>query len=335
MKENNEIILYSTPEGDKKVGVLYHDENFWLTQKALAALFNVKVPAVSKHLKNIFESGELDEDSVVSILETTAADGKNYKTKYYNLDAIIAVGYRVNSYQATQFRIWATRTLKEFIIKGFVLDDERLKQGKHFGKDYFDELLERIREIRASERRFYQKITDIYALSADYDKNAPITQEFFATVQNKLHWAITGKTAAEIIYDSADAEKIHMGLTSWKQAPDGKILKSDVSIAKNYLSEAHIRELNRIVTAYLDLAENRAERQIVMKMEDWVQFLHSFLELSNYPILNDKGRVSALEAKLKAEQEYEIYRKKQDREYISDFDREIKRIQGKQEKDDE
>ena len=330
----NEIILYSTPEGDKKVGVLYHDENFWLTQKALAGLFNVKVPAVSKHLKNIFESGELYEDSVVSILETTAADGKSYKTKYYNLDAIIAVGYRVNSYQATQFRIWATKTLKEFIIKGFVLDDERLKQGKHFGKDYFDELLERIREIRASERRFYQKITDIYALSADYDKNAPITQEFFAGVQNKLHWAITGKTAAEIIYDSADAEKIHMGLTSWKEAPDGKILKSDVSVAKNYLSEAHIRELNRIVTAYLDLAENRAERQIVMKMEDWVEFLHSFLALSNYPILKDKGKVSALEAKLKAEQEYETYRKKQDREYVSDFDREIKRVQGAQEGDD-
>jgi hypothetical protein len=293
------------------------------------------VPAVSKHLKNIFESGELDEDSVVSILETTAADGKNYKTKYYNLDAIIAVGYRVNSYQATQFRIWATKTLKEFIIKGFVLDDERLKQGKHFGKDYFDELLERIREIRASERRFYQKITDIYALSADYDKNAPITQEFFATVQNKLHWAITGKTAAEIIYDSADAEKMHMGLTSWKEAPEGKILKSDVSVAKNYLSEAHIRELNRIVAAYLDIAENRAERQIVMKMEDWVQFLHSFLALSNYPILKDKGKVSALEAKLKAEQEYETYRKRQDREYVSDFDREIKRIQGAQEGDDE
>ena len=331
----NEIILYSTPEGEKKVGVLYHEENFWLTQKALAALFNVKVPAVSKHLKNIFDSGELDEDSVVSILETTAADGKNYKTKYYNLDAIIAVGYRVNSYQATQFRIWATKTLKEFIIKGFVLDDERLKQGKRFGKDYFDELLERIREIRASERRFYQKITDIYALSADYDKNAPITQEFFATVQNKLHWAITGRTAAEIVYDSADAEKMHMGLTSWKQAPDGKILKSDVSVAKNYLSEAHIRELNRIVTAYLDLAENWAERQIVMKMEDWVQFLYSFLELSNYPILEDKGKVSALEAKLKAEQEYEVYRKKQDREYVSDFDREIKRIKGAQEGDDE
>jgi hypothetical protein len=335
MKENNEIILYSTPEGDKKVGVLYHDENFWLTQKALAGLFNVKVPAVSKHLKNIFESGELDEDSVISILETTAADGKTYKTKYYNLDAIIAVGYRVNSYQATQFRIWATKTLKEFIIKGFVLDDERLKQGKHFGRDYFDELLERIREIRASERRFYQKITDIYALSADYDKNAPITNEFFATVQNKLHWAITGKTAAEIIYDSTDAEKIDMGLTSWKQAPDGKILKSDVSVAKNYLSEAHIKELNRIVTAYLDLAENRAERQIVMKMEDWVEFLHSFLALSNYPILIDKGKVSALEAKLKAEQEYETYRKRQDREFVSDFDRQIKRIQGAQEGDDE
>jgi hypothetical protein len=335
MKETNEIILYSTPDGDKKVGVLYHDENFWLTQKALAGLFNVKLPAVSKHLKNIFDSGELDEDSVVSILETTAADGKNYKTKYYNLDAIIAVGYRVNSYQATQFRIWATKTLKEFIIKGFVLDDERLKQGKHFGRDYFDELIERIREIRASERRFYQKITDIYALSADYDKNAPITQEFFATVQNKLHWAITGKTAAEIIYDSADAEIMHMGLTSWKQAPDGKILKSDVSVAKNYLSETHIRELNRIVTAYLDLAENRAERQIVMKMEDWVRFLHSFLELSNYPILRDKGKVSALEAKLKAEQEYEAYRKRQDRDYVSDFDREIKRIQGKQGGDDE
>jgi len=335
VKKTNEIILYKTSDGDKKVGVLFHDENFWLTQKSLAGLFNVKVPAVSKHLKNIFDSGELDEDSVVSILETTAADGKTYKTKYYNLDAIIALGYRVNSYQATQFRIWATKTLKEFIIKGFVLDDERLKQGKHFGKDYFDELLERIREIRASERRFYQKITDIYALSADYDQNAPITHEFFATVQNKLHWAITGKTAAEIIYESADAEKMHMGLTSWKQAPDGKILKSDVSVAKNYLNEAHIKELNRIVNAYLDLAENRAERQLVMKMEDWVQFLHSFLELSSYPILKDKGKISALEARVKAEQEYETYRKRQDREYISDFDREIKRIQGTQEEDDE
>ncbi len=338
MKQNNEIILYSTPDGDKKVGVLFHDENFWLTQKAIAELFGVEVPAISKHLGNIYDSGELEREATVSILETVRREGnRNVKRKleYYNLDAIIAVGYRVNSYQATQFRIWATNTLKEFIIKGFVLDDERLKQGKRFGRDYFDELLERIREIRASERRFYQKITDIYALSADYDKNAPITQEFFATVQNKLHWAITGKTAAEIIYESADAEKMHMGLTNWKQAPDGKILKSDVSVAKNYLSVAHIRELNRIVTAYLDLAENRAERQIVMKMKDWVQFLHSFLELSNYPILKDKGKVSALEAKLKAEQEYEMYRKRQDQEYISDFDREIKHIQGKQEEDDE
>jgi len=333
----NEIIFYSTPDGDKKVEVLFKDENFWLTQKALAGLFDVKVPAVSKHLRNIFVSGELVADSVISILETTAADDKSYKTKYYNLDAIIAVGYRVNSYQATQFRIWATKTLKEFIIKGFVLNDERLKQGKHFGKDYFDELLERIREIRASERRFYQKITDIYALAADYDEDAPITKDFFATVQNKLHWAITGKTAAEIIYASADAGKIHMGLTSWKQAPVGKIMKSDVSVAKNYLSETHIKELNRIVSAYLDLAENRAEQQMLMKMKDWGQFLHNFLELSNYPILQDKGKVSAIEAKLKAEQEYDTYRKRQDREFISDFDREIKRIQGKhkQESNDE
>jgi hypothetical protein len=242
------------------------------------------------------------------------------------------VGYRVNSYQATQFRIWATKTLKEYIIKGFVLDDERIKQGNRiFGKDYFDELLERIREIRASERRFYQKITDIYALSADYDKNAPITKEFFATVQNKLHWAITGKTAAEIIYDAADADKIYMGLTNWKHAPEGKILKSDVSIAKNYLGEAHSKELNQIVSAYLDLAEKRAKRQIIMKMEDWVEFLNDFLKLSDYPILEDKGKVSALKAKIKAEQEFEVYREIQDKNYLSDFDKEIKRIMGENE----
>ena len=253
--------------------------------------------------------------------------------KYYHLDSVISVGYRVNSTQATQFRIWATQLIKEYIIKGFAMDDERLKQGKRFGKDYFEELLERIREIRASERRFYQKITDIYALAADYDINAPVTKDFFTTVQNKLHWAITGKTAAEIIYNSADATKIHMGLTGWKQAPDGKILKSDVFIAKNYLNEAHIKELNQIVSAYLDLAENRAQRHILMKMQDWVQFLHSFLELSNYPILQDKGKVSALEAKLKAEQEYEEYRVIQDKNYISDFDKEIKRITGKKDDD--
>ena len=329
------FLLYTSNTGDVKVEVFLKDETVWLTQKAMSELFGVQIPAVNKHLKNIFESGELEENSVISILETTASDGKTYKIKYYNLDAIISVGYRVNSYQATQFRIWATRTLKEYIIKGFVLDDERLKQGNQvFGKDYFDELLERIREIRASERRFYQKITDIYVLSADYDKNAPLTKDFFATVQNKLHWAISGKTAAEIIYSAADATKIYMGLTNWTQSPDGKILKSDVTIAKNYLNEKHIKELNRIVSAYLDLAENRAERGILMKMVDWIQFLHNFLELSNYPILQDKGKVSALEAKLKAEQEYEVYRKVQDKNYVSDFDKEIKRIAGKNGKND-
>jgi hypothetical protein len=326
----SQFLLYTAPDGAVKVDVFFKDETVWLTQKALAELFGVKVPAINKHLKNIFASRELVEDSVVSILETTATDGKTYQTRYYNLDAIIAVGYRVNSYQATQFRIWATKTLREFIIKGFVLDDERLKRGKQvFGKDYFDELLERIREIRASERRFYQKITDIYALSVDYSADAPVTKEFFATVQNKLHWAITGQTAAELIRASADASKPHMGLTTWKHAPSGKILKSDVTVAKNYLGEAHIKELNRIVSAYLDLAENRAERGILMKMTDWASFLNSFLELSNYPILQDKGKVSALEAKLKAEGEYEAYRQRQDADYVSDFDREIKRIEGK------
>ena len=327
---SSNILFYTTDDGAVSIEVTYKDESVWLTQKALAELFAVKVPAVSKHLKNIFTSGELDENSVVSILETTASDGKRYKTAYFHLDAIIAVGYRVNSYQATQFRIWATRTLREFIIKGFALDDGRLKRGNQlFGPDYFDELLERIREIRASERRFYQKVTDLFALSADYDKKAPITKKFFADVQNKLHWAITGKTAAEIIYDSADASKAHMGLTSWKQAPHGKIVKSDVVIAKNCLSEQHIRELNRIVSAYLDLAENRAERQMITRMDDWSKFLESFLELANYPILRDKGRVSALEAKLKAENEYEVFREKQDKEYVSDFDRVVKRLEEK------
>ena len=331
VNQQSDFILYTSNDGDVNVEVVLKDETVWLTQKAMAGLFGVKVPAISKHMANIYETGELRKESTISILETVQKEGdRNVRRKmeFFNLDAIISVGYRVNSYQATQFRIWATKTLKEYIIKGFVLDDERLKQGKRFGKDYFEELLERIREIRASERRFYQKITDIYALAADYDINAPVTKDFFATVQNKLHWAITGKTAAEIIYDSADATKIHMGLTGWKQAPDGKILKSDVAIAKNYLNEAHIKELNRIVSAYLDLAENRAQRQILMKMEDWSQFLHGFLELSEYPILKDKGRVSALEAKLKAEQEYEEYRIIQDRVFLSDFDKEIKRIKG-------
>jgi len=307
-----------------------------MTQKAIGKLFGKSKATISEHLKKIYEEGELELDSTVRKFRTVQTEGARQVERdleFYNLDAIISVGYRVNSYQATQFRIWATKTLKEFIIKGFVLDDERLKQGNRvFGKDYFDELLERIREIRASERRFYQKITDIYALSADYDKNAPLTREFFATIQNKLHWAITGKTAAEIIYDSADATKIHIGLTNWKQAPDGKILKSDIAVAKNYLSETHIKELNQIVSAYLDLAENRAQRQILMKMADWIEFLHNFLELSNYPILQDKGKINALEAKLRAEQEYDVYRIQQDRDYLSDFDKEIKRIADK--KDD-
>ncbi len=302
------FLLYTGNNGKVNVEVFLKNETVWLTQKAMAKLFGVEIPATSKHLSNIFESGELQKEATLSILEKVQNEGNRQvkrKMEFYNLDAIISVGYRVNSYQATQFRIWATGTLKEYIIKGFVLDDERLKQGNQvFGKDYFDELLERIREIRASERRFYQ---------------------------NKLHWAITGKTAAEIIYDSADATKIHMGLTNWKHAPDSKILKSDISTAKNYLSEAHIKDLNQIISAYLDLAENRAQRQILMKMLDWVEFLHNFLELSNYSILQNKGKISALEAKVKAEQEYDVYRIQQDKDYLSDFDKEIKRIKGKNE----
>ena len=326
------LILYTTPNGQVSVQVRYEDGSFWLTQKRMAELFGVEIPTINYHLKEIYQSGELQIDSTIRKIRIVQLEGNREVSRdidFYNLDAIIAVGYRVNSYEATQFRIWATKTLKEFIIKGFVMDDERLKQGSKFGKDYFEELLERIRDIRTSERRFYQKITDIYALSMDYDKNSPVTKNFFATVQNKLHWAITGKTAAEIIYASADATKLYMGLTNWKYAPEGKILKSDVSIAKNYLSEAHIKELNRIVSAYLDLAENRATRGITTNMKEWVQFLNQFLELSQYPILQDNGKVSALEAKLKAEQEFESYRKIQDENYISDFDREIKRIQGK------
>jgi hypothetical protein len=333
MTDNRQFLLYTAPDGAVKVEVCFRDESVWLTQKALAELFGVKVPAINKHLRNIFGSGELVREATVSKMEIVRPEGAREvarEVEFYNLDAIIAVGYRVNSYQATRFRIWATKTLREFIIKGFVLDDERLKQGKRvFGKDYFDELLERIREIRASERRFYQKITDIYALSVDYDPQAPTTKEFFATVQNKLHWAITGQTAAELIYSTADASRANMGLATWKHGPSGKILKSDVAVAKNYLNEAHIKELNRIVSAYLDLAESRAERGIITQMTEWVEFLNHFLELSNYPILNDKGKVSTLEAKLKAEGQYEVFRQRQDREYISDFDREIRRLEGK------
>ncbi len=321
-----DLLLFRTLDKKVNVSVYFRDGTFWLTQKAMAELFGVDRTVVTKHLKNIFETHELIVDSVCAIFAHTASDGKNYETKFYRLEAILAVGYRVNSVQATEFRKWATTTLNEFIIKGFIIDDERLKQGKHFGQDYFDELLERIREIRASERRFYQKITDLYALSTDYDKHSEQTRKFFAAVQNKLHWAITGKTAAEIIYTEADATKLYMGLKTWKAAPDGKILKSDAVVAKNYLSHQHIAELNRIVSAYIDLAENNAQRGFAFNMQQWAKFLDSFLELSSYPILKDQGKVTMLEARLKAEQEYDKFRVIQDQTYESDFDREVKKL---------
>jgi len=326
------ILLYQTADTHINVEVTYIDESFWLSQKAIAQLFAVESHTVTYHLKEIFKSQELEQISTTRKIRVVQKEGNrevNREIDFYNLDAIIAIGYRVNSKQATQFRIWATKTLNEFIIKGFVLNDEMLKNGSSFGKDYFEELLGKIREIRSSERRFYQKITDIYALSADYDKGAIETKNFFASVQNKLHWAISGKTAAEIIYTEADATKIHMGLSTWKDAPDGKIQKTDVVIAKNYLSENHIQELNRIVSAYLDLAENNAKRQLVMKMEDWSNFLNGFLQLSNYPILLDNGKVSQLEAKIKAESEFEKFRIIQDKNYISDFDKAILKIKNR------
>ena len=315
------FVIFKIDKSKVNIDVLFKNETLWLTQKQIAELFEVNVPAISKHLKNIFETNELEEESVISKMETTASDGKKYKTNFYNLKVITAVGYRVNSHRATQFRKWATTILEEYIIKGFAMDDERLKNIHHFGKDYFDEQLDRIREIRLSERRFYQKITDIYSLSADYDKEADLTKDFYATVQNNMHWAICGKTAAEIIYSEADAQKIYMGLKTWKNAPDGKILKSDVTVAKNYLNKEHIEQLKRIVSAYLDLAEDRAKRGIVMNMNDWILFLDKFLALSDYPILLDNGKISALEAKLKAHTEFEKYRVIQDKEYLSDFDK--------------
>ena len=327
--KGRDILLFNTIEKANSISVHFEKGTFWLTQKAMGELFGVNVPAISKHIKNIFETNELDKNSVISKMETTASDGKNYTTQFYRLEAILAVGYRVNSSQATEFRKWATQTLNEFIIKGFIMDDDRLKQGKNLGQDYFDELLERIREIRSSERRFYQKITDLFSLSTDYNSESQQTKDFFAMVQNKLHWAITGKTAAEIIYSEADATKVFMGLKTWKAAPNGKILKSDVVIAKNYLSEQHLSELNRLVSAYLDLAENNAQRGIAFNMSQWVKFLDGFLDLSNYPILTDKGTVSMLKAKLKAESEFEVFRVVQDQNYMSDFDRLIAQMKNK------
>lgn len=328
--QQNEIIFYSSPDGDIRIEVFFNDETFWLSQKKMSELFGVDVRTINEHLQNIFKTSELGKDGTIRKIRIVQKEGGRdvaREVEFYNLDAIIAVGYRVNSIQATQFRIWATRTLREFIIKGFVLDDERLKQGKRFGKDYFDELLERIREIRASERRFYLKITDIYEqCSIDYNKDADITQKFFKTVQNKLHWAITGKTASELIAARANASKPNMGLQTWRNAPNGKILKTDIGTAKNYMKEDEIKSLERIVSMYLDYAENMAARQIPMKMTDWVHRLDAFLQFNEYHILKDAGKVRHEVAMLLAEKEYEKYRVIQDKNFESDFDKEVKKL---------
>jgi len=330
----NKIVLYQTSAGSVSVTVVYKDDNFWLTQKSMAQLFNCSADNISLHLKNIFKEQELNSDSVTEEFSATATDGKKYKTKFYNLDAIIAVGYRVNSYQATQFRIWATNTLKEYIIKGFVLNDEMLKNGKAFGKDYFDELLERIREIRASERRAYQKLADIFEqCSHDYKTNAEETKLFYKMVQNKLHFAITGKTAAEIIAARADKDKDNMGLTSWKNSPDGKILKTDIKIAKNYLSESEIGDLNLLVSAYLDLAEFQARRNTLMSMKDWLTRTNKFLESNSLEILPNAGTVSHEEAIKIAESEYDVFRIEQDKKYLSEFDKIVESAKRKKKND--
>ena len=331
----SDIILYSTPEGSIKVEVVVQDETVWLTQKAMREIFGVVKSTISEHISNIYESGELKKEATVRKIRTVQEEGEREIKRlleFYNLDVIISVGYRVNSSKATQFRIWATKVLKDYMLKGFALDDERLKQGTRiFGKDYFDELLERIREIRASERRFYQKITDIYAeCSIDYDPESEITRTFYKTVQNKLHWAVTGLTAAEIISGRAKAELPNMGLTTWKRSPKGKILKSDITIAKNYLNEKEIKELNRVVTMYLDYAENQAEKQVPMKMKDWIEKLDSFLQFNDYSVLKNAGAISASIAKKLAEQEYDKFRIVQDQKYESDFDRVLKKLRKNQ-----
>ena len=328
MSNEIQFLLYNMPDADGKVQVVIKGETLWCTQKAMAQLFGVGVPAISKHLKNIFDEGELAADSVISKMETTAADGKNYTTTFYSLDAIIAVGYRVSSLKATRFRQWATKILNEYIKKGFVMDDERLKQGTAvFGKDYFRELLERVRSIRASERRIWQQITDIYAeCSTDYDKNSPTTKDFYAMIQNRFHFAITGQTAAEIIYSKADHTKDHMGLTTWKNAPDGRVLKPDVSIAKNYLKEKEIRQLERAVTGFFDYIEDLIERENTFNMAQFSASVNEFLTFRRYQILPDKGKISAAQAKKKAEEEYDIFNKTQ--RIDSDFDKEVRGLLG-------
>lgn len=328
IEKNSDFLFYNGNDGKIKVQVIMGGETVWATQKSMAEIFGVQRPAITKHLANIFEEKELQEISVCSIMEHTAEDGKKYKTAFYNLDAIIAVGYRVNSYQATQFRIWATKILKEYLIKGFALDDERLKQGKQiFNKDYFSELLERIREIRNSERMFYQKITDLYAESIDYDAKSPITQEFYATVQNKLHWAIHHHTASELIKLRAKSTAPNMGLTSWKNAnKGGKVIKTDISIAKNYLTKEELDALNRFSVMFLDFADNLVSRGIVLKMSDWVSRLDSFLQFNEYDILKNSGKVSHAVACSLAEKEYDKFRIIQDKEYKSDFDKIVESV---------
>ena len=326
MNREVQFLLYDMPEDSGKDQVVIKDETIWCTQKAMAQLFGVGVPAVSKHLKNIFEEGELMADSVISKMETTATDAKTYEISYYSLDAIIAVGYRVSSLKATRFRQWATKILNEYIRKGFAMDDERLKQGTAlFGKDYFRELLERVRSIRASERRIWQQITDIYAeCSIDYDRNSQTTRDFYAMVQNRFHYAITGQTAAEIIYTKADHTKEHMGMTTWKNAPDGRILKSDVSIAKNYLQEKEIRQLERTVAGYFDYIEDLIERENTFNMEQFAASVNEFLTFRRYQILPDRGKISAAQAKQKAEEEYTLYDPTQ--QVDSDFDKEVRKM---------
>lgn len=325
MDRKTEFLFYTAPGGEVRVEVLLNDETLWLTQKRMAELFGVGVPAISKHLRNIFECGELDENTVISILETTAPDGKNYQTRYYNLDAVISVGYRVNSGKATQFRIWATQLIKEYIIKGFAMDDERLKNGRYFGKDYFRELLERVRSIRASERRIYQQVTDIFAeCSIDYDPKSEITRKFYAHIQDKFHYAISGRTAAEIIHDKADANKPLMGMMTYKNSPAGRVLKSDVAIGKNYLSAQEIKRLERTVSSFFDYIELIIERRNTFTMETFSNSVNKFLEFNEYKILEGHGNISRRQAEQKAFNEYEKFDKTQ---YIeSDFDRETKKL---------
>ena len=329
---HNEIILYATPDGNVRVEVLFESESFWLTQKKMAELFGVESHTITYHLQEIYKSNELNSVATtrkIRVVQTEGIRTVAREVDFYNLDAIIAVGYRVNSREATQFRIWATQVLREYLLKGFVLDDERLKQGKRFGKDYFDELLERIRSIRASERRFYLKITDIYEqCSIDYNQSAEITQVFFKTVQNKLHWAITGKTAAELIAERAQASQPNMGLKTWKNAPRGRIQKADVAVAKNYLEEGEIKALERIVSMYLDYAENQASRQIPMRMAEWVEKLDAFLKFNEYDVLANAGRVSHEVAKELAEKQYQAFDIARDRSFESDFERASKKILG-------